>query len=137
MGAKARCSFRWGGDFGFGEGARVDDEVYVALAVAEFDVFEAVVLVGQREHGLGEEGEVRDVDGELAGARAEEMAADADVVAEIEELVERETLLADGVKADVNLQALALLLEGGKAGFALSSDTDGREGGETWATIER
>ena len=76
----------------------------------------------QGEHGLGEEGEALDVDGELAGAGAEEVAGDADVVAEVEQLVEREALLADGVEADVDLQALAVLLQGGKAGLALGAD---------------
>ncbi len=102
--------------------AGVHEEVDVALAVAEFGVFEAVVLVGQGEHGLGEEGEVRDVDGELAGAGAEEVAADADVVAEVEQLVEGEGVLADVVLADVDLEALAALLELGEAGLALNAD---------------
>ena len=52
-----------------------------------------------------------DVDGEFAGAGAEEVAADADVVAEVEELVEGEGLLADVVFADVDLEALAVLLD--------------------------
>ncbi len=63
-----------------------------------------------------------DVDGELAGAGAEEMAADADVVAEVEELVEREGVFADVVLADVDLEALAALLELREAGFALDAD---------------
>ncbi len=128
-----RCDRWWRG--GFGGVAGVDEEVYVALAVAEFGVFEAVVLVGQGQHGLGEEGEGSvacgggaDVDGELAGAGAEEVAADADVVAEVEELVEGEgvfTLLGGAayvVLADVDLEALAALLELREAGFALGAD---------------
>ena len=66
-----------------------------------------------------------DLEGELAGAGAEEVAADADVVAEVEELVEGEGGLADVVLADVDLEALAALLELGEAGFAL--DADGHE----------
>ena len=60
-----------------------------------------MVLVRQREHGLGEEferrlaglfaiGERVDLERELAHAGAHESAAYADVVAEIEQLVERE-----------------------------------------------
>ena len=60
-----------------------------------------------------------DVDAEFAGAGAEEIAGDADVVAEVEQLVEREALFADGVEADVDLQPLAALLEVREAGFAL------------------
>ena len=101
---------------------RVHEEVDVALAVAEFDVGEAVELLGQREHGLGEEGDGLDVNGELAGAGAEEIAGDADVVAEVEELVEFEGLVADGVFADVDLEALAVLLELREAGLALGAD---------------
>jgi hypothetical protein len=62
------------------------------------------------------------VDGQLAGAGAEEIAAGADVVAEVEEFIEREALLADGVEADVDLEALAVLLESGEAGLALCAD---------------
>ena len=92
------------------------------MAIAEFYVFEAVVLVGQGEHGLREEGDAANVQGELAGAGAHEVAVDADVVAEIEELVEGEGGLADVVLADVELEALAVLLELRKAGFALNAD---------------
>ena len=45
-----------GAAVGFGV-AGVHEEVDVALAVAELGVFEAVVLVRQGEHGLGEEGD--------------------------------------------------------------------------------
>ena len=44
------------------------------------------------------------------------------MVAQVEQLVEREALLADGVEADVDLQALAALLERGEAGLALGAD---------------
>ena len=65
-------------------GVEVGEEIDVALAVAEFDVGEAVVLLRQGEHGLGKEGQRLDVDGEFAGAGAEEIAGDADVVAHVE-----------------------------------------------------
>ena len=102
--------------------AGVHEEVDVALAIAEFRVGEAVELVGQGEHGLGEEGEPGDVDGELAGAGAKEVADDADVVAEVEELVQGEGVFADVVLADVDLHALAALLELGEARLALDAD---------------
>ena len=63
-----------------------------------------------------------DVDGQLAGPCAEEITCRPDVVAQIEQLVEREALFADGVKADVNLEPLSALLEGREAGFALGAD---------------
>ena len=100
----------------------VDEEIEIALAVAQLHVFQAVILLRQREHGLGEEGDGVDVHGQLAGAGAEEIAGDADVVAEIEQLVELEGLLAHGVEAHVDLQALAALLQLRKAGLALGAD---------------
>ena len=117
-------SGRWGGGvLGLLGGlAGVHEEVDVALAVAEFDVFEAVVLVGEGEEGLGEEAEGGDVEGGLAGAGDEEVATDADVVAEVEEFGEGELVFADVVAADVDLEALAGLLELGEAGFALDAD---------------
>jgi len=98
------------------------------LAIAKLGVFEAVVFVRQRQHGLGEEGQgaqvviTSDVDRELAGTGAEEMAADAYVVAEVEKLVEGEGIFADVVLADVNLEALSTLLKLRKAGFALDAN---------------
>src|ERR1700734_440855 len=62
------------------------------------------------------------VEGELAGAGAHEVAADADVVTEVEELVEVEEVFADVVFADVDLEALAVLLDLGEAGFTLDAD---------------
>ena len=59
---------------------------------------------------------------QLAGARAEQIAGDADVVAQVEQLVEREALLAHRVQPHINLQPLALLLQRGKAGLALRAD---------------
>ncbi len=79
-------------------------------------------LLRQRQHGLGEEGQAVHVDGKFAGAGAEEIARDADVVAQVEQLVEREALLAHRVQADVDLQPLAALLDGGEARFALLAD---------------
>src|SRR5260370_36986684 len=50
------------------------------------------------------------------------MAADADVVAKVEELVEGEGVFADVVFADVDLEALAALLELREAGSALDAN---------------
>ena len=103
-------------------GVEIGEEVHVTLAVAQLDVGQAVKFFRQGEHGLGQEGERLDVDGQLIGPRAEEVAGDADVVAHVEELVEGKGLVADSVLADVDLQALAALLERGEAGLALGAD---------------
>ena len=55
---------------------------------------------------------------EFAGAGAEEVSADADVVAEVEQFVEFESFVADGIFLDVNLQLLAALLQVSESGFA-------------------
>ena len=59
------------------------------------------------EQDLGEERELLRVHAQLAGARAEQIAFDADDVAHIENLVERVVALGDGVLADVDLEPLA------------------------------
>ena len=102
--------------------SRVGEQIEIALAIAQLHVLQAVILLRQREHGLGEKGDGLDVHGQLAGARAEEIAGDADVVAEVEQLVKLKCLLADGIEPNVDLQPLAALLQLRKAGLALSTD---------------
>ena len=58
------------------------------------------------------------MDGEFAGAGAKQISADADVVAEVEEFVEFESLFADRVFLDVDLQFLAALLQVREPGLA-------------------
>jgi hypothetical protein len=87
-----------------------------------------VKLLRHREKVLGEEGEVLDVDTEFAGAGAEEISFDADVVADVEELVEFPELIADGILLDVDLKFLAALLKMREAGFAHQADGDEASG---------
>ncbi len=60
--------------------------------------------------------------GEFAGTGAHEEAADTDVVAQVEELVEVEERLADVILADVDLEPLPVLLDLREAGLALNPD---------------
>ena len=83
----------------------VGDEVEVALAVARFDVGEAVPLLRQRAQRLGEHAELLRLDGELVGLGAERHADDADDVAHIGLLEAREAVLADRVALHVGLHA--------------------------------
>ena len=106
----------------YGTAFEVAEQVDVTLAVAQLHVGQAMKFLGQGEHGLGEKGEPLDVHRQLAGAGAEEIAADTDVVAKIEQFVERERLVAHRVEPDIDLQALAPLLQGGKAGLALGAN---------------
>jgi hypothetical protein len=64
--------------------ARVDDQVEVALAQARVGVAEAAVLVGQRPQRLGQQGERLHAHGQLAAARDDHRARDADPVAAVQ-----------------------------------------------------
>ena len=61
----------------------VHHEVEVAAPVADLGVLEAVVLLGQGLEGLGEEGHLLRVHGDLAAAGLEDVALDADDVAAV------------------------------------------------------
>jgi len=82
---------------------RVDDQVHVPLAVARLHVLEAVPLLGQWPERLGEERERLDRHRQLAGPRPEQLARDADEVAEVE-VGEARVLVAELVGARVELE---------------------------------
>ena len=96
----------------------IGDQIQIALAVARLHVFQAVPLLRHGEQRLAEELQLLRVDAQFAGARAEEIAFHADDVADIDQLEEREIALAHGVFLDVDLQALAVLLQVREAGLA-------------------
>ncbi len=89
------------------DGARilVRDEVEVALAVFDLGVLHAMPLVGQRAERLREHGEIFHADRGLAGARDERLALDANEVAKVEVLEDRERLVADLLRVNENLDA--------------------------------
>ena len=62
----------------------IDEEVDVALAVAGLDVLEPVPLLRQRPQRLRQERPGLDLDGELARARAHEVAGHADEVRHVQ-----------------------------------------------------
>ena len=59
---------------------------------------------------------------EFAGAGAEEVSADPDVVAEVEQLVKLKSFFTYGIFLHVNLQALSGLLQVREASFAHEAD---------------
>ena len=95
----------------------IDDQVDIALAIAEFHVGQAVPLLRQRQQILGEQGQFIDVHGQLARAGAEQIAAGADVIADIEQLEQLKALFADGIFFYVKLQPLSVLLQVQEAGL--------------------
>ncbi len=101
---------------------RIHDQVDIALAVAEFNIGQTVPLLRQRQQVFAEKRDLFDVDAEFAGARAKQISADADVVAEVEQLIELESFFADCIFLDVNLEALAALLQVSESGFAHQAD---------------
>ena len=81
----------------------VDDEIEIALAVADLDVGQPVPLLGQRHQALREEVQPRRPDRELVGLGPEQPPLDADPVAEIEQLEDLEIELRQRVLPDVDL----------------------------------
>ena len=100
----------------------IHHHVDIALAVAQLDVGQAMPLLGQRQQVFAEEGDLLDMDAQFAGAGAEQISADADVVAEVEQFVQLESLVADRIFLDVDLQSLAALLQVGEPGLAHEAD---------------
>ncbi len=96
----------------------IHHEIDITLAVAQLDVGQAMPFFGEGKQVLRQERDFFDVHGEFAGAGAEEISADADVVAEVEQLVEFESLFADRVFLHVNLEACPSLLQVGESGLA-------------------
>ena len=96
----------------------VSDQVEVALAVADLHILEAVPLLGHRQQRLGQVGELLDVYRQLTGPGPEEVALDADDVADVEQAEKREVALRNSVLLDVDLQPLAVLKQMREAGFA-------------------
>ncbi len=100
----------------------VDDEIEVALPVADLDVAQAVPLFGQRQETLDQELELRDVDRQLVGPRAKQVPFDADEIAEVEQLEDLEVTLADRVLTDVGLDLGLAIRDRDEVGLAEAAD---------------
>src|SRR5579864_4372117 len=100
----------------------IHKQIDITLAIAQFDVGQAMPFFGQGKKIFRKESDVLDVDRQLAGPGAKQISADTDVVAQVEQLIELESLFAHGIFLYVNLQALAILLQVGKSRFAHQAD---------------
>ena len=103
---------------------RIDDQIEIALAVADFDVGQAMPLLRQRQVALREELDARRPDRQLVGARAEQMPFDADDVAEIEQTEQLEIALRERVLLDVDLNARSAVGEHQKIRLAEIADAE-------------
>jgi hypothetical protein len=84
---------------------RVDDQIDIALAVAGFDVGEAVEFFRQGAQRLGDHLQAGGLNGDLAGLGFEQGALDADNVAHIPFFEQGELVLAHQVAVCVDLDA--------------------------------
>jgi hypothetical protein len=101
---------------------RARDQVEVALAVADLRVLQPVPLLGERQERLAEQRQLLHLDRDLARAGLEEGPLDADQVAEVEELVEGEGLLAEDVLLEVDLDPAGGVAQVGEGSLAVAAD---------------
>ncbi len=101
-----------------GAGVLVGDQIELAPPVAGLHIGEAMVGVGRRSKGLGEDVEALDAQGDLTAATAENGAVDADQVAEIEGCQPLEGVGAEDVEAGVQLDLAAAIDEVEEGGAA-------------------
>src|SRR5437868_7749251 len=103
---------------------RVDDQIEIALPVANLDVLQTVPLLRQRQQALGEELQLRRPDRQLVRLRPEEAPLHADPVAEVEQLVDLEIALRQRVLPDVDLHAGAAVGDDEEVRLAEAADAE-------------
>ena len=91
------------------------------MAKARLDVLQAVELVGRRAQALGQQLEALHAQRQLAAARAEGDAVDADDVAEVEVEQARHRLLAEHVGPGLQLHAPRAVVEVEEGHLALAA----------------
>ena len=101
---------------------RVDDQIEVALAVADLHVLQPVPLLGQRQMALARNSSAARPDRELVGLRAEQVARDTDVVAEVEQTHHLVVALRDRVLPHVHLDPLTSVRQHQKGRLAEAAD---------------
>ena len=83
----------------------VDDQIEIALAVADLDVAQAVPFFRQRDEALDQKFQPRGADRQLVRLGPEQLPSDADEIPEIEQLENGEVPLGQRVLPDVDLDA--------------------------------
>ncbi len=105
-----------------GTGARVGQEVQVALPCARLTVRQPVVLLRQGAERLGQHLEPVHRDAQLAGAGAEEAALHADDVAQVEQLEDLPRGAIQVLAAEVELEARGAVREIGEGHLAVTAN---------------
>ena len=98
--------------------AGVHNQVNIALTVAGLAVGQAVELLRQGQQALGEQRQLGHANGNLAHLGAENLALDADNVADVQLLEGGIGLIAQQIALDENLDVTLLVAQMGKAGLA-------------------
>src|SRR5687768_8194554 len=107
----------------------IDDQIQVTLPVADLDVRQAVPLLRQRLEALGKKFELRGMDRQLVGAGAEQPSLDADEVTEVEQLVDLEIELGQGILPDVDLNLFLAVGDDEEVRLAEGPDGEDAAGG--------
>ena len=106
----------------------VRHEVEVALAVFQFAVSDAVPLVGHRAEGFGKDGEFFDFNRRFAGAGHEGFAFDAEPVATVEAVKDRELVFGELLDGDEALDISEHIGDVEEAGLAHVAQTGNAAG---------
>ena len=101
----------------------IDDEVHIALPIAQVHVLKAVEFFRQRLQGFGQELQVFDADGRFARMGQEDRARHADDIAEVHQFRDGIDLFAQHVLAQVELDAARLVMEVHEARLAVAADS--------------
>ena len=102
----------------------IDDEIEIALAIADLDVGQTVPLLRQRQMAFCKKLDPRRPDRQLVGARSEQMPLHADEVAEIEEPEQLEVALRQRILPDVDLNPRSAVRQNQKIRFAEAADAE-------------
>src|SRR5262245_26297189 len=106
----------------------VDDQVQVALAVADLDILQPVPLFRQRHQALGEKLEPLHMHGQFVRLCTEQRAVDADPVAKIEQPENVEVARRQCVLTDVRLNACATVGDDDEVGLPERPDGENSTG---------
>jgi len=112
---------------------RVDDQVEVALSVADLHVRQPVPLFRQGPQALGEEPQPLGLDREFPRSRLDDPAREVDDIAHVDRLEQGKELVAEPVLADKGLDPPFAVLDGDKGPLAEIADCHHPAGnGETF-----